>query len=129
MIQLLRTLATDDADVLQTAGSQLRRAPADGEYRLYAISDQADGLLSINVGGVQVVESSNMLVTTVSQLKIEGPPLFRFLVRKGVDVVINYNEVTAGTATVLIIFLDLVDLMFEKGKTPRQTALAISGQL
>lgn len=118
MIQLLVQLGVDDADVYNTAGSQLRRAPADGEYRLWAGSDQADGQLSANVGGLSVLEPSEMPVITVNALRIDGPPTYRWKVTRGADVIVNYNEVTGGTATILTQFYDMVDLLMEAGYAP-----------
>jgi len=52
VISLVVQLPADDADVLNTAGSQLRRAPSDGEYRVWINSDQVDGQVSVNVAGL-----------------------------------------------------------------------------
>lgn len=127
MIQILVQLTVDDADVFQTAGSQLRRAPGDGEYRYYVVSDQVDGQLSINVGGMLVVEPSEMPVGTVNALHVEGPPIFKHRVSKGTDVVVNYNEVTGGTATLLAQYLDVIDLMLEQGHSPNQIRQQMRG--
>jgi len=109
------TLAVDDADVLSNAGSQLRRSPDDGQYEIYVQSDQADGLMSVLAQGQQVLEESELPQGTVSQLRTDTEPFAKFLVEKGDDVLINYNEVTAGTGTLAVRFLDVVDLMTEQG--------------
>jgi len=116
VISLYLQLPADDADVLNTAGSQLRRAPADGEYRVWIGSDQADGQVAVNVAGLQVVESSEMPVITVNQLRVDGPPHFSWKANRGSDVIINYNEVTGGTASMLVQFHDMLDLSVEAGK-------------
>lgn len=116
MITIYVQLGVDDTDVLNTAGSQLRRAPADGEYRIWYGSDQADGQVSINAAGLQVVETSEMPVITVNALQLQGPPWFSFKCNRGADVIINYNEVTGATASMLIQFLDMLDLAVEAGR-------------
>jgi len=116
MISLVVQLPADDADVLNTAGSQLRRAPADGEYRVWLNSDQVDGQIAVNVAGLQVVEASEIPTTTANQLKVDGPPVFAWKANRGADVIINYNEVTGGTAMMLIQFHDMLDLSVEAGK-------------
>lgn len=113
MITLIQSLATDDADVLQTAGSQLRRAPDDGVYRVWVGSDQVDGQLGVNVAGLQVLEDSEIPIETVSTLDTSKAPYVEFPVEDGDDVIMNYNEVTAGTAIVKVQFLDEVDLALE----------------
>jgi len=115
MINQVFELAADDVDVLGTAGSQLRRAPDDGQYEIWAHSDQSDGLLAINSGGLAVYEESEMPQGTVSQIDTGKEPVAKFIVGKGDDVIINYNEVTAGTATLQVRFMDLIDLMTEQG--------------
>jgi len=115
MITQWFTLPADDTDIFNNAGSQLRRAPDDGLYEIFAVSDQADGLLSIVAAGQNVLEESEMPQATVSQLVTDGEPLSKFLVEKGDDVLLNYNEVTAGTATLFARFLDVVDMMQEQG--------------
>jgi len=115
LISQLFELLVDDADVLGTAGSQLRRAPDDGQYEIWAHSDQSDGLLSINSAGLAVYEESEMPQGTVGQIDTGKEPVAKFIVGKGDDVIMNYNEVTAGTATVKVRFMDLIDLMTEQG--------------
>jgi len=127
VIQQYFTLAVDDADVFQTAGSQLRRGPGDGEYRYWIGSDQADGQFSVNVGGMLVVEPSEMPVITVGVLRVDGPPHYKHRVSRGVDVVANYNEVTGGTASLLVQYWDPVDLMLEAGKGPAEIAAQLRG--
>jgi len=122
MIQALFQLAVDDADVLQTAGSSLKQAPGDGIYRLWYGSDQVDGQISVNVKGQQAVETSEMRVITVNVLNLDRAPDAIFSVKKGDTVTINYNEVTAGTATLAVRFLDLVDMLLEQGKSPSAIA-------
>jgi len=125
MRQLLKTLAVDDSDILQTAQSDMREAPEDGEIRVWYGSDQADGTLTVIHQGINVLEKSNMPVITVGQLKTDGPPQFRFKVTKGGKTIMTYDEITGGTATILIVFFDLVDLLLEQGHSP----IAISNML
>jgi len=110
---LYKQLTVDDTDILQNAQSQLRRPRTSGRFQLWWGSDQADGELTVIVSGVNVVEKSNMPLITANALKIEGPPLAEFYVGPGVDVVINYNEVTAGTASILIKFADMQEVALE----------------
>lgn len=128
MINLQLTLAADDTDVLQTARSILRRAPADGEYRIWWGSDQADGLLDIKRDGMNVLEPSNTRVITVGVLERNRKPDVSFKVKRMQEVVINYNEVTGGTATIFVEFLDMVDLMFEAGLSPSRVVAELTGR-
>lgn len=128
MQQLYVQLPIDDADVLQTAGSALRRCPEAGKYRMWCGSDQADGQISVTVNGVLVVEPSEMPVITVNQLRLDGPPTYEWTAGQGEDVIINYNEVTAGTASSLIRHLSVFDLMVEAGKSPA-AAYAIASEV
>jgi len=127
MISQFFTLAVDDTDVLQTAASQLRRSPGDGEYRMWYGSDQADGLLQVTAQGVTVVEEGETPVITVGVLDTSGPPLHSWKVGDKDEVVINYNEVTAGTATMKLSFLDMVDLLMEQGMSPGEIAETLGG--
>lgn len=120
MIQQVFNLPADDSDVFQTAGSQLRRAPDDGVYRMWYSSDQVDGLITIIAAGMNVLEQSKMPVKTVNQITAEGSPLVEFAVAAGDDVIVNYNEVTGGTASMIAIFLDLEDVLVEQGLTPTE---------
>lgn len=125
--QLFLQLPTDDTDVLQTAGSSLRRAPDNGRYDIWYGSDQADGQLEITRNGEKVLEASEMPVITANALKIEGQPHVQFWVKRGHDVIINYNEVTGGTASMHIKFKDAIDLAME-GISVAQLA-ALFGQV
>lgn len=122
MRQLFKTFTVDDTDILQTAASDMREPPMDGEMRLWIGSDQADGTIEVVHGGINVVEKSNLPVITVGQLKTDGPPTHRWKVAAGVKVVAKYDEVTGGTMTLLLQYFDIVDLLMEAGFGPQAIA-------
>lgn len=128
MISIQQDVGTTTADILNTEGSQLRRAPGDGEYRLWWAADQADFTYSVNSRGVQVVETSRSTVRTANVILKDGPPTNRWKVAKGDDVIIAATEVTAGTAVMLLEFWDMVDLLMEMMKTPLEVMQALAGQ-
>lgn len=109
-ISVIRSLAVDDSDWFQTIGSSLRRAPETGLYRFWGASDQADGLLTIKVGNKTVMEQSHMKVISVGQLRLDEDPIAEFFVLQGQDVVVSYDEVTAGTATLACKFYNMNEL-------------------
>lgn len=116
--QVTIQLATDDNDVFQTAGSQLRRAPGNGMYQFWYGSDQADGQLSCKLSGLEVIEPSEMRVITANQLSLDRKPDAWFLCQEGQDCIVKYDEVAAGTATLHAKWLSLADVMIEQGHSP-----------
>ncbi len=105
MLTTRRFEATFAASTNNVSVNELGVAPGPGAVSVWAASDQIDGLLTVRIGGNlqvnrQVIRDSG--TDAPIQTEQEGPSAGPVIVRGGERITVDYVEVTAATARIII---------------------------
>jgi len=102
-----RVLAASETNI---TSAELQTAPGPGVVGVWAASDQVDGLLTVRIGAGIQLNRQTMPQTGAATAIIETEqtaPLATSQVRAGDRITVDYVEVTAATARVIVIFLGI----------------------
>jgi len=103
MISVEKVLTATTADVL--AGTQLDQPGVPGVYTIWAVSDQVDTLITVNLGGRRITSDAVVVQRTGSVIEELEDPNFQMLSKTGGRPVITITEVTAAVIRVRVKFI------------------------
>jgi len=103
MIEVRQVLAADNTDVL--AGTQLDQVPGPGTFTVYGASTVLDSLITISLGQDTLINAQALPLRTNGEPSVnEDAPIAIIESPGGVRPVLNVDEQTAMSATILVIF-------------------------
>lgn len=103
MILVRQVLAADNTDVL--AGTQLDQVPQAGTFTIWAASTVLDTLLTVSLGSDFLINAQALPLRTNGEPNInEDVPVAVLDSPGGVRPVLNINEQTAMSATIMVLF-------------------------
>lgn len=109
MIVVEQSLTADDNDVL--AGTDLANIPELGTLIVWAASTVADSLISITGPGSEPVVRTQAMVLRANGMPDRRSDIpYMVGVIQGGHYVINVDEVTAATITIIAVYLDVDDI-------------------
>jgi len=106
IVSVEEILTATDADFL--AGTALDQPGVPGVYTVWAASDQADSLITINQGGRVIIDSGVIVQRANEEIREDQDGFYQMLSRTGGRPVINIVEVTAASIRVRVKFLPAV---------------------
>lgn len=108
MIAVRQVLTGSNTDVLN--GTDLENIPTAGIVGVLAASSQADGTLTITGRGFEVpVREIPLPLRTNGQPSQQDDLPIAFFVPAGGKVILDYTEVTAATAVIEVVLMDLAE--------------------
>jgi len=103
MILVRQVLSADNTDVL--AGTQLDQVPNAGSFTVYGASTVLDSLVTISLGADTLINGQALPLRTNGEPSINADlPIAVIESPGGVRPVINIDEVTAMSATIVVLF-------------------------
>lgn len=103
MIIVRQVLAADNTDVL--AGTQLDQVPGPGIFTVWGASTVADSLITITLGQDTLINAQALPLRTSGEPSLnEDVPVAIIDSPGGVRPVINVDENTAMSATIVVVF-------------------------
>lgn len=108
MIAVRSVLTASNTDVLN--GTDLENIPEAGVVAVLAASSQADGTLTITGRNFEVpVRAIPLPLRTNGQPSQQDDLPVAFVVPTGGKVILDYTEVTAATAVIEVVYMDLAE--------------------
>lgn len=103
MIEVRQVLIADNTDVL--AGTQLDQVPTPGSFTIYGASTVLDSLITVSLGQDTIINAQALPLRTNGEPSLnEDAPIAVIDSPGGVRPVINVDEQTAMSATILVLF-------------------------
>lgn len=103
MIVVRQSITADNTDVL--AGTQLDQVPLPGKFTIWAASTVLDSLLTVSLGEITLINAQALPLRTNGEPNVnEDIPLAEIDSPGGARPVLNYNEQTAATVVIQVVY-------------------------
>lgn len=103
MIQVRQVLGASNTDVL--AGTQLDQVPTPGTFEIWGASTVLDSTITVSLGQETLINGQALPLRTNGEPSLDADiPIASIFSPGGVRPVINVVEVTAMSATIVIVF-------------------------